>query len=175
MINKIKYKKELEPFITDACEENKIFVSMAGDIPPNNYLVIKVDKYYNSLKLSHTPSSVDCLILLKCFDNDFVIYLIELKNIKSPKGFKVDNIFSKFETTIKNFMSKRFKDIFLNKRYTIKDLHLFFVTNPYRKSEKFRRKESTRMDFLLSIKPFRFRGKKYQLEHKLPSPMIRNC
>ena len=87
MINQIKYTDSLKDYVTRQCEENKIFVSMADDILPDNYMVIKIDNYYNSLNLGNTPPSVDCLVVLKCHDNDFIIYLVELKNVRSPGSF----------------------------------------------------------------------------------------
>lgn len=171
MIDKIKNTASLKPFITNRCEEKRIFVSMAGDILPDNYLVIKVDSYYNSLNLSDTPPSVDCLIPLKCSDNSCVIYLVELKNIKSPRRFKLDNIYGKFKTTIEDFMGKRFKKIFYDERLSIKNLELYFVSKLY----KSRRLEGTKMDSLLSRKPFEFRGKIYQISPELPNPLIKNC
>ena len=175
MINQIKYTNSLKNCIADRCEENEIFVSMADDIPQINYLVLKVDNYYNSLNLDKTPPSVDCLVTLKCRDSDFVVYLIELKNIKSPGGFKVENIYNKFKTTIDNFMGSRFRNIFHNDRYTIKYLQLYFVTAAYRESEKLWRKEGTKIDVLRSLKPFKFKGKRYQIKHKLPNPLINSC
>ena len=74
MINRIKYQKSLKDFTGYECEENKYFVKMADDIPGDHYLVIKVDNYYNSLNLAKTPPSIDCLVPLKCRNNDFVIY-----------------------------------------------------------------------------------------------------
>lgn len=170
MINKIKYTEALKPFITHECEENKISASKADDIPCDNYLVIKVDDYYNSLKRSDTPLSIDCLIPLRCIDKRYIIYLIELKDTKATR-FTVDEIYGKFKTTIEDFMSRRFKTIFLNKRFEIKRLRLYFVTKHY----KSYRSDSTKMDFLLSKKPFKFRGRKYQFERKMPEPLIKNC
>ena len=175
MINQIKYTNSLKGYITDRCEENDISAGMAKDIPQTNYLVIKIDNYYNSLNLDKTPPSVDCLVTLKCRDDDFMIYLIELKNIKSPCGFKVKNIYNKFKTTIDNFMGSRFRNIFLNERYTIRHLQLYFVTAAYGKSEKLWRKEGTKIDVLRSLKPLKFKGKRYQIKHKLPDPLINNC
>lgn len=178
MINKIKHTPALEPHITDQCEENQVCVSMDGDISNDNYLVLKVDNYYNSLNIGHlgkTPPSIDCLIPLRCADKQFIIYLVELKNIKSPGGFTVEEIYNKFKTTIENFMGKRFKNIFLSPRHQIKKLFLYFVTNPYGETEKRRRQEGSKMDALLARKPFKFRGKRYQIQHKLPNPIIKNC
>lgn len=160
-------------YITDKCEENQICVSIDNSIPRTNYVVIKVDQHYNSLRLKNTPPSLDCLIAVKCRDNDYIIYLVELKNIKSQAGFKVDNIYQKFKTTIDDFMGSRFRNIFHNKKYNVKRLHLYFVTNPYRKRRL--REGTTKMDSLLSRKPFEFQGKLYVLKHKLPNPMIKNC
>jgi hypothetical protein len=177
MIYKIKNTKALQPFITDRCEENKIAAEMDEEIRPENYLVLKVDDYYKLLHLADTPPSLDCLVPLKCSDNTFIIHLIELKKIKKPGGFSVDNIYKKFKTTIENFMTRRFKNIFHNEKYyAIKRLELYFVTSPYGNDEKIRRKEgTTRMDALLARPPFRFMGKKYQIKHKLPNPIIKSC
>lgn len=171
MIDKIKNTEALKPFITHECEENKISVNMTDDIPQNNYLVIKVDKYYNSQRLSDTPPSVDCLVLLKCTDNRYVLYLVELKRFKKARGLKKDSIQGKFKTTIDDFMSTTFKDIFHSERFPIKDIHLYLVTNRYKKPHR----GTTRLDLLLDIKPFEFRGKLYQISHKLPNPLIKNC
>jgi hypothetical protein len=173
MIDEIKNSKALTLFITDKCEENQICVSIDNSIPKTNYVVIKVDQHYNSLRLKNTPPSLDCLIAVKCRDNDYIIYLVELKNIKSPAGFKVDNIYKKFKTTIDDFMGSRFKNIFQNHKYKIKWLYLYFVTDPYRGRRP--RQGTTKMDSLLLKKPFLFQGKRYIISHKLPNPMITNC
>jgi len=177
MIDKIKQHPELKPFIAGRCEENEIFVSMAKDIPPGNYVVLKVDRYYGSLKLKQTPPSIDCLVPVKCSNQGFIIYLVELKKIKSPKGFTVNNIYGKFKTVIEDFMTVRYAGIFLDRSYRIEDLRLYFVTNPYRYRQKVtsHRRESTRMDALLSRGPFKFRDRLYQLKHILPNPVIENC
>lgn len=173
MINVIKKTEQLTPFITDKCEENQICVSMDYNIPKTNYVVIKVDQYYNSLRLPNTPPSLDCLITVRCTDDDYIIYLVELKNIKSPKGFIVNNIYNKFKTTIEDFMEIKFKNIFHDPEFNIKKLHLYFVTDPYGK-RRFTQ-GTTKMDSLLSRKPFQFQGKLFMLEHSLPNPMIKNC
>lgn len=177
MINKILHSEELEPFISDTCEENNICVNMDESILKTHYTIIKVDRYYNSLHLGKTPPSVDCLIVLKCRDNDFAIYLVELKNIKSSKNFDIDHIYNKFKSTIENFMAHRFKNIFQNeKRYKIKILYLYFVTCPYGEDEKSRRKGgTTKLDSLLARNPFKFQGKLYQIKHKIPNPIINRC
>lgn len=175
MINQIKYKKSLKDFISNECEENKYFVKMADDIPKDHYLVIKVDNYYNSLNLKKTPPSIDCLVPLKCRNNDYVIYLVELRNVKSSGGFGTKSIYNKFKTTVENFMGSRFRNIFYNERYSIRSLQLYFITAAYGKTGEKWRKEGTKVDMLRSMKPFKFQGKRYQLKHILPNPLIDKC
>ncbi len=150
---------------------------MADNILDDNYVVVRMDKYYTSLNLGHlrqTPPSIDCLIVLKCSDGSFIIYLIELKNIKRPSGFEAPNIYMKFKTAIEDFMSVRFKDIFLDPGYRIKNIHLYFVSNPYRLKDISHKREGTKMDKLLSYKPFQFRGitRAIKIENKISSPTI---
>ena len=178
MISKIKEHPQLKPFIQRTCSENEVSVTMRADISQSDFLVLKVDNYYNSLNLGHrrkTPPSVDCLVPLKCSDDAFVIYLIELKNIKSPKGFTIKNIHNKFKVTIEHFMSQQFNGIFLDPGYRVKKLMLYFVTNPYRLSSMSHRREGTKMDALLARSVFRFKGKRYQLQQELPNPVIETC
>jgi hypothetical protein len=72
-------------------------------------------------------------------------------------------------------MGSRFNNIFLNKRQIVRRLHLYFVTSAYGEKSKSWRNEGTKLDVLRSLKPFKFRGKRYQIAHKLPNPLIRNC
>jgi hypothetical protein len=180
MIDKIKKHPVLKSFTASRCEENKISVSMAEDIPPGNYVVLKVDEYYRSLKLGRTPPSIDCLVPVKCSTNGFFIYLIELKNIKSPKGFTINGIYSKFKTTIEDFMAVRFADIFLDRSYKIDDMKLYFFSNHYglkpnRLREISHRREGTKMEALLFRKPFKFRDQVCQLENEPFKLVIENC
>jgi len=101
--------------------------------------------------------------------------LTELKNIKKPKGFTIKNIRRKFETTVNDFMSKSFQDVFLDDNYKLKPLRLYFVTNPYGLKEMPHRREGTKMEKLLAMKGFFFKGQTAMLTHKLPSPIIEKC
>ncbi|HLP44370.1 MAG TPA: hypothetical protein VK469_00380 [Candidatus Kapabacteria bacterium] len=179
MIDRIKHHPGLkcEGCIAKTCEENNLSATTADNIPDGSFVVIKVDKYYNFLNLGQTPPSIDCLIVLKCSDDSYIIYLIELKNIKKPSGFGVNNIYMKFKTTIEDFMTMRFKDIFLVPDYNIKNIHLYFVSNPYRLKDISHKREGTKMDKLLSYKPFQFRGiiRTIQIENKISSPTIKGC
>lgn len=120
------------------------------------------------VKLASTYDlSIDCLVPLKCGSGDFIVYLIELK---ATHRMDKENIRAKFKTTIENFMSKRFKNIFLNERHSIRRLHLCLVGG----SKKQWRKEGALIDVLRTEKPFKFNGKRYQIERH-PDLTIKKC
>jgi hypothetical protein len=177
MIGRVKQHPQLKSFLAQTCEERGISANMDGDIPAGNYVIIKVDNYYNHQKMSKTPPSIDCLIIQRCSDGSFMIYLIELKNIKSPKGFNSKQILKKFNVTVNDFMSIRFKDIFLHPDFKIKEVRPYFVTNPYRIKDKTtsHRRQGTKMKTLLSMGNFEFNNKTYQLREELPNPVIQPC
>lgn len=181
MIEAIKSEESLQPFLTDECQENRCAAEIDETIEKEDIAIIKIDDYYNSLKLSKTPPSIDHLITVSREEGDFNLFLVELKDIKSPRYFKVDNIKKKFRTTIDDFMSIKYKVIFLNEVYKINKIRLYFVTDPYdwtnkdipkEKLEKVRK--GTKLDLVMQVKPFRFRGKLYQIKHELPNPLITN-
>src|SRR5688572_24612944 len=109
MINRIKNHPDLSNFIEDDCCENGICVTFDKSIPPSSYAIIKVDKYYDSLKLGKkTPAAIDCLIVRKCLKTGYGLTLVELKNIKSGKGFEINNMKEKFETVLFDFIKVKF-------------------------------------------------------------------
>ena len=75
-----------------------------------------------------TPKSPDCLIVQKCANEQYKIYVVELRNVKSQKNKYIDRsgIRAKFETCLLDFMSDRFRPYFYDERYQFK-LHLILV------------------------------------------------
>ena len=136
---------------------------------------------FNSLsfKDAKTPPAADCLILVKCEKDCYNLYLVELKNINSPKRFKISNIKDKFKTVIEDFMKNRFGDIFLNEEYC--SFKCYFATNPYnfqRTQSEFEKKIKLRglkLESLLSMKPLRFKNKTAIINPVLPNPLIEDC
>lgn len=107
MIKRVKAHKVLSAFVEDTCCENEICVTFAEGISPDSYVIIKVDKYYNSLN-QKVPASVDCLIIRECIKTGYGLTLIELKKIGSGKGFQIENMIEKFETTLFDFIKTKF-------------------------------------------------------------------
>jgi uncharacterized phage-like protein YoqJ len=89
----------------------------------------------NSLRMHNSPPSIDCLIIVQCDTNPcYDFYLVELKNIKSTKGFDISNLKDKFTTVIEDFLKTRLGYIFLNPEYGINEFKL--SCHRYLKSKK---------------------------------------
>jgi len=134
MFKNIRSNKELYSIITTCCCENDIKVNFSEFLEENfdeKVLILKPDLFYSSKKITNPPPAVDCLILVKCNNNkEYSLYLVELKNIKSPKGFNKKNIENKFKTVLVDFLQNKFKNIFMQEKYC--DFNCYFVSNPYR-------------------------------------------
>ena len=168
MINRIKSHKILSGFVEDTCCENEICVTFEDDIPAKSYAIIKVDSYYNSLKLGkQTPASIDCLIIRECIKTGFGLTLVELKKIETGKGFEIDNMKRKFETTLYNFIKKRFKNP-LDVNYS--DVKIYFVS----KQEIYKRDLGLKMEVLMNVR-FKFNDKTLMVIPKMPNPTIQKC
>lgn len=167
MINLIKNDQELSGFIVDECTENDICVDMDNVIDKNDYVIIKVDDYYNSLNIPNRPPSPDCLIVQKCKNGDYALIIVELKNIKNSKGFTVDNMCAKFDTCLTDFIPLRFSKYF---DLDYKSICLLFVS----KIEIYRRDHGLYMDALIN-KRFSFRGKNLKIKPRMPIPKLKPC
>ena len=167
MINRIKNHKILSKYVEDTCCENEICVTFDAGILPSSYAIIKVDKFYNELKLGkNTPASIDCLIIRECIKTGYGLTL-ELKNIGSGKGFEIDNMIEKFETTLYDFIKKRFKNP-LDIHYS--EIRLYFVS----KQEIYKRDLGLKMEVLINIK-FRYNDRVLMIRPEMPTPTIKNC
>lgn len=167
MIDNLKQHNILSEFIEDDCCENGVCVTIDESINEDSYVILKVDKYYNSLNLEFTPPSIDCLIIRKCIPNGYGITLAELKQGNSSKNFDFDNIKQKFETTLFDFIQNRFSDeLFID----YSDIKLFFVSN----KELYKRDIGLKMEVLINLR-FKFDNKNLMIKPYMPNPAIRNC
>ena len=168
MIKRIKSHKILSNFVESTCCENEICVSFDNNISPNTYAIIKVDTYYNSLKLGRkTPASIDCLIVRECIKTGYGLTLVELKKIESAKGFDIENMTQKFETTLYDFIKKRFKKP-LDINYS--EVKLFFIS----RQEIYKRDLGLKMEVLINTK-FKFNNRTLMIRPQMPTPTIKNC
>lgn len=187
MIKQIENERRLEGYTTRRIEDAGLKVAVDPLLEAEEYIGIKVDDYYNGLKLmGETPKAVDYVISVDCSCDDYILYILELKNVKSPAAYQTKDIVEKFENTIKRFMSEDFKHIFLNDRYKYRDICLYLVTSAYRAAmqygsyetyikimERIGKKDSLVNDMLFTMKPFRFRNKILTINIEIPpNPII---
>lgn len=165
---------------TNDCSENGIAADISTSVSADKLLIICLDDYYHSLNLSRCPPSTDCLIVLQAATEDlYHVVIVELKNICSAKHFNIRNVYGKFDTSINDFMKRRFRNEFLNRDHEIARLRLFFVTDCYslkrhglNAHQISKALSGTKIENLLLMRPFEFRGKLYQIEYRVPNPLI---
>lgn len=167
----------ISQFIDVSCSENGISINIDASIQADNLLIIKVDRFYNALVASPKPSP-DCLVILKCSDTSYKIFIVELKDINSPGHFTIDNIVEKFTNCLGDFMSTRFGQYFHSPDFHFEEIKLLFITDPYDflgNPGKQLRMRGHRLDALMAQRIPRYFNKHLFIEHKVPNPTIRNC
>lgn len=186
MIQKIKSCKILIPYLRNEIEDEGIMVGISDDIDKEKIAIIKVDDYYRSLRLALTPKAVDHLVIVDCECDSYVMYLLELKNVSSPKYLDIKSIQEKFDNTIKDFLSDKFAEIFLNDRFKYKKIMLYLISDAYGISgkyddfnkyrqirEKTNKRDSLKIELNLGSKLFRFKGKILKIMYDIPpNPVI---
>ena len=177
LIEKIKKDTLLTKYLCETCSENEIAVSIANSIEKNDLLIIKVDDCYNK-NVFNPPPSPDCLIIQKCFDNHYHIFIVELKNIQDQHSFKISNVKDKFITCLDDFMSNRFASYFHADEIKYECIKLLFITEPYGfkvNPDKQLKMKGHKLEYLLSQRIPKFFGKNLYIEHHIPTPTINNC
>ena len=174
MISEIRNHPTLKKIVVDSCSENDVEATISSNIDKADFIILKIDDYYNSLSLADTPKSVDCLIVLRCKNNSYRLYIIELRDIKKLAGFKSKEIYQKFETTLNNFLMERFNDLFLSEKYEIKDIILLFITDPlnlrngkYSLVQMENKIKGTKIEILLLMRPFKFGNRYYLISYEV--------
>lgn len=187
MIRQILKERRLKKCISWKIEDAGLEIGVDPSLSEDEYVGIKVDEFYNGLKLmGETPKSVDYIVAVDCSCNDYILYILELKNVSSPAAYRSKDIVEKFKNTIYGFMSEEFEDIFLNDRYKYRDICLYLVTSAYKAAmeygkyaeyvkimEKTGKKDSLLHDVKFTQKPFWFRNKKLYIKREIPpNPII---
>jgi hypothetical protein len=181
MLNMLKNNAELFPYFTTEFLENGVGIIVDPNMPENSFIAIDIDKYYHNNGTDPTPAIADLLLTAQCISqrNNYHIYIIEMKNIKSPRGFSVKNIYEKFTTAIDDFMKKQYADIFLDENFDIVKFKLLFVTDAFRlKKRGWTDKQirsflvGTKIETLQTLPPFVYRNFKTYIDYELPNPLI---
>lgn len=167
MLDRIKKHPELSKLIGTDCCENGVCVTISPDVDANAVIILKVDQFYNSLNIEKRPKSIDCLIIRKCKDAGFGLTLVELKDISSIAHYGVGDISEKFNTTLFDFIERRFREE-LSRDF--KEIKLYFVS----KIEVHKRDLGLKMEALMNLR-INFQGKRLMISPMMPTPTIKNC
>jgi hypothetical protein len=172
LLDLIRAEPTLQDFLRDVCSENDVGVSIDPSVFLQDYVIIKVDEYFRS-SIKPTPKGIDCLVVQKCVDNRYKLYLIELKNIEginSGEDFK-RSIYEKIQNTFDILMSNHFRSMFYNLDYQFTSIEPYFVSNLI----KDKKQKNSKLDALLAMRPFRFADRRYGLKLGEPLPLITPC
>lgn len=188
MIQQINQTDGLKKYITHEIEDAGLAVAVDSKLNLDEYIGIKVDDYYMGLHLrGEKPKAVDFIVTVDCQCDAYCLYILELKNVKSPKGYTTKDIIEKFETAIDRFIKEDFKEIFLNDKYKYKEIKLYLVTSAYGKAlgqknyqsyiellRKINQKDTLTNDWTLSNKLFKFQKRILRIEREIPpNPVIK--
>ena len=171
LVKAIQSEPILNQYIEPTCAENDVGVSFDPSVKEADYVIIKVDKYFNK-QIVPNPRGNDCLIVQRCADNRYKLYLIELKNIEELKGGKqFTHIRDKFQNCFDILMSDNFRPLFYDENYQFSSIQLYFVTNLV----KDKKQKNTKLDALLALKPCHFANRRFAINPREPFPMITPC
>lgn len=187
LVAALKRDPLIASFIKDSCAEHGMAATVSHGIASEDIVIISPDGYYNSA-IGHRlhaqgdgnpPKSPDCLVVLRCHDGTFSLYVIELRDILNQRGFTIEEIQTKFNTCLHDFMEGVLGTHFNNTTYRLNKVRLLFVSDPYggREYQKQRVQFSRgpKLDLLLTLPPFRFDGRRLGIEHHPTDPLIRPC
>jgi hypothetical protein len=173
LIQRIQGDPILSKFLCDDCEENGVGINIGTEVQRDDFIIIRVDEFYkDTVRNNSRPKSPDCLIIQHCGDNRFVLYLIELKAIKSLKTETMSDIRDKFQNCFSDFMSDKFREYFYDTDYEFV-IKLYFISDP--RETKIDKGKATRMDSLLALRQPRFANRIYPIKPKTPNPIIQPC
>ena len=180
MISRIQNEPKLKSCIRYEIEDEGIEVGVDEKLTHSEYAGVKVDDYYNGLHDATPPKATDYVVAVDNSCDSYNLYILEMKNVKEPKFLDIRAIQDKFSTTINDFLSIRFKDIFLSDKYKYKDICLYLVSDAYgaggsfhsheeyrKYLEKIDKKDSLKVDNNLGRKIYKFRNRFLTIQYNL--------
>lgn len=163
----IKADEKLQAIIKQHCEDEGMCVSFDEKLKEIDYLILKVDDFYNSLQTEFRPPSPDCMIVIPCIGGGYKLVIVELKGIKKNRHFDINNVTEKFRTCLNDFILTRFSQHFAIEYNTIE---LLFVTN----IDIYRGELGLSMQLLMR-KKFTYKGRNYLIKPSEPQKAIKPC
>jgi hypothetical protein len=167
MIRVIKEHPELRYFAKEDCEENGVECIISRDIPHDEFVILKPDQFYASAfraSPAKIPKAIDCLIVVRCMNGKFRLFLIELKSGR----IDTQDIIDKFETCRTDFLVERFYDIFNAEGVEYESIMSLLITS--HEEDK-----NAGLDFLLGNNVQRVLGKIVFMKHVSRQYTIQHC
>ncbi|MBW1650579.1 MAG: hypothetical protein JRJ44_07900 [Deltaproteobacteria bacterium] len=182
LINNLRYVKELSDFILDKCDDTEdskgnFEVITDKSINLENILIIKVD-YFLQKKIHPNPKAPDCLIIQRCAENEFDIYVVELKDVKRPRKINKKDVREKFTNCYELFIKKEFKEYFYSDKIKIRNIKLWLVADPHNIREYPQREhynKVTEFDMLLEQVTIKYFNKSIRIKRYHQNPTIKDC
>ena len=178
MIRSILNEKELQDFTCHQFSDAGITVEVNNHLSTTQYIGVKVDDYYNKNFPMQAPKAVDFIVSVDCTCQAYVLYILELKNLKRAKALTVSEIHEKFTNTIDDFIKKKYPHIYLNDRIKYKQVFLYLVSDIYNEQGKSLHhiqspNDSLKVETSLGAKLFRIHGKVCKIQYDIPpNPII---
>lgn len=175
LFERIISDRALFAILCGTCSENQMAVVFSDKLLKNDeiddekVLILKPDSYYSTANFFEPPPAVDCLILVKCDQqNHYDLYLVELRNVsRGTLGLKFKEISPKFDTILNQFFTD-FEAVFANAQFG--KTQLLLITNPYRSQNEHEFKSRFSGAFLDAYASQRlsFQNKKFPIQPVYP-------
>lgn len=190
MFDEIFSDPELFAIVRQNCRENDVGATIAsdlldvnGDLNHDRVIVLKLDALYSSQNMHNPPPSPDYLVIVKCCDESYEAYIIELRDVGQTGAVRSAQILPKFRTATDNFLSVKYRHIFFDgEDIKFKRLKLYLVTDPLNlkgktlsEAEYQNRIRGTVLDAYASLAPIVVGRRAYLIEPVLPDPTVLAC
>lgn len=189
MLDEIQNDPAIYSLIRNDCHENGIGINFcdelfeAGEyIDPDKLVILKLDAFYDTKRMATPPKSPDYLIILRCPDNSYNLYVIELRNVSRTSGIPRADILEKFSTIVEDFFPNRFPNYFDTTSHKINNISFYLITDPYNLASRGLNSQEireyltgTNLDAYSSMEPLIYNGLPILIEPKLPNPTLCRC
>lgn len=190
MFDQIYADPELFAIVRQHCRENDVGATVAsalldegGDLDHERIIVLKLDSLYSSQNMHNPPPAPDYLVIVKCCDDSFEGYIIELRDTTQTGAVRASAILPKFRTAIDDFLARRYRHLFFRGEEIIfRKLKLYLVTDPLgvrakglSEQEYKSRIRGTTLDAYAALQPVMVGNRALLIEPVLPDPSIEPC
>lgn len=190
MFDRIYADPDLFAIVRQHCRENDVGATVAaalldfrGDLDHERVIVLKLDSLYSSQNMHNPPPAPDYLVIVRCCDDSYEGYIIELRDSGQTGAVRASQILPKFRTAVEDFLERRYRHLFFDgDDIVFKSLKLYLVTDPLgirskglSDAEYKTRIRGTTLDAYSTLKPVVVGKRALLIEPVLPDPTIEPC